>query len=470
MKELVVQGEVKKKLSLVAKFADKYGVEQDKLLTILKATAFKLPQKSGDAVAEVSNEQMAALLIVADQYGLNPFTKEIYAYPDKGKGIVPIVGVDGWARIMNEHPQFDGVEFKYSDKVTNIDEDAKLCSEWIEAIVWRRDRTRPTVIREYLDECYRPAFEGEGRNGKYKIAGPWQSHTRRMLRHKALIQGVRIAFGFAGLYEEDEAERLAEARIINMPQTMSKAIDILPSVDTSAFEEKISGLNLAKRERELLDEFIRLSAENYRMTPDEVRAQAGQKFEGFMAAYRVWLEKQPKEAETDPWQEKRAGWINIKTAKSLMAYEEENRKEILNAPKWYRDEWEAKWGRITDGQYFVPMNENKPPQSTNDSQDEQSTAPAGENPAKATNGGKELNPEGQEGLPFEGYDPRIIKMAVKSMGVAPESMEAFWQQGKQMTPAQLSNQWADFEAISNDDKDLFKQLIAEVKHWVEQSA
>jgi hypothetical protein len=31
----------------------------------------------------VTDEQMMALLIVADQYGLNPFTKEIYGYPDK---------------------------------------------------------------------------------------------------------------------------------------------------------------------------------------------------------------------------------------------------------------------------------------------------------------------------------------------------------------------------------------------------
>ncbi len=36
---------------------------------------------------------MAALMIVADQYGLNPFTREIFAFPDKQNGIVPVVGV-----------------------------------------------------------------------------------------------------------------------------------------------------------------------------------------------------------------------------------------------------------------------------------------------------------------------------------------------------------------------------------------
>ena len=41
-----------------------------------------------------------------------PFTKEIYAHPDQHKGIVPVVGVDGWIRIVNEHPQFDGIEVR----------------------------------------------------------------------------------------------------------------------------------------------------------------------------------------------------------------------------------------------------------------------------------------------------------------------------------------------------------------------
>jgi hypothetical protein len=32
-----------------------------------------------------------------------------------------------------------------------------------------------------------------------------------MLRHKALIQCARVAFGFAGIHDPDEAERIANA-------------------------------------------------------------------------------------------------------------------------------------------------------------------------------------------------------------------------------------------------------------------
>lgn len=101
------------KKSLVVKFADRYAVDSSKMLDTLKSTAFK--QRDGSAP---SNEQMMALLVVADQYKLNPFTREIYAFPDKQNGIVPVVGVDGWSRIINSHPQFDGMEFRYSDETT----------------------------------------------------------------------------------------------------------------------------------------------------------------------------------------------------------------------------------------------------------------------------------------------------------------------------------------------------------------
>ena len=187
------------KQSLVARFAEKYHIEPAKLMETLKATAFR--QRNGEAV---TNEQMAALLIVADQYKLNPFTKEIFAFNDKG-AVVPVVSVDGWARIINEHPSFNGLEFNYSDEIVTMP-GGKPCPAWCEVVIYRKDRERPTIVREYLDEVYQEP------RGERRINGPWQTHTKRFLRHKALIQGSRIAFGFAGIYDEDEAGRIVEAQ------------------------------------------------------------------------------------------------------------------------------------------------------------------------------------------------------------------------------------------------------------------
>lgn len=164
--------------ALAVKFANKYSVEESAVMETLKNTCFK---------GVANNSQMTALMIVADQYGLNPFTKEIYAFPDRNNGIVPVVGVDGWARIINEHPMFDGVEFNIGR-----DEESGL---WMECVLFRKDRSHPIKVKEYMVEC----------GG---TSGPWKSHPRRMLRHKALIQCARIAFGFVGIYDEDEAQRI----------------------------------------------------------------------------------------------------------------------------------------------------------------------------------------------------------------------------------------------------------------------
>ncbi len=186
------------KTSLLATVAERYGMDPQKFADTLRATAFREVK---------TNEQFAALLVVAHQYGLNPLTKELYAFPDsKSGGVVPVVGVDGWSRIINEHPQFDGIEFRDAE-ATVRPEGGKVAPEWIEAVIYRKDRSHPTVAREYLDECYRPT-------------GPWRSHTKRMLRHKALVQAARMAFGFAGIYDPDEAERIIEAEAV---EVVSKA-------------------------------------------------------------------------------------------------------------------------------------------------------------------------------------------------------------------------------------------------------
>lgn len=197
--------------SLVEKFAQQMGgVEPSKMLSTLKATAFKLPDKrqgQNYVPQEVSNEQMMALLVVANNYGLNPFIKEIYAFPDKG-GIVPIVGVDGWSRMINDHAQFDGMKFELGGDLTQVDAYAKTSHNECTCIIYRKDRTYPIEVTEYLDEVYRPKFKPDSK------PGPWQTHTKRMLRHKAMIQCARLAFGFTGVHDQDEAERIVQGEYI----------------------------------------------------------------------------------------------------------------------------------------------------------------------------------------------------------------------------------------------------------------
>lgn len=163
--------------SALAVMAGRFNVEPDKLLGTLKNTVFK----------GASNDELLALVVVANEYGLNPLTKEIYAFPAKGGGIVPVVSVDGWNNVANSHPQMDGMEFEFEH-----DENGKLIS--CTCIIWRKDRNRPIKVTEYLSECRRST-------------DPWKME-HRMLRHKALIQCARVAFGFSGVYDEDDARQI----------------------------------------------------------------------------------------------------------------------------------------------------------------------------------------------------------------------------------------------------------------------
>lgn len=149
----------------------------------LKATI--MPGSSTDA-------QVAMLCSVALAHKLNPLKREIYAFPDRG-GIRPIISIDGWYTIANGRPEFNGIEFEFGGQC----EGKGKGSLWCKATVYRKDRDRPTIVTEFYDECYRNTE-------------PWNGMPRRQLRHKAAIQCVRVAFGLAGMMDEDEYERMVE--------------------------------------------------------------------------------------------------------------------------------------------------------------------------------------------------------------------------------------------------------------------
>jgi len=166
--------------SIVTEMAHRFGMERAAFEATLKKTIMP-------ADREATNEQVAAFLVVANQYDLNPFTKEIFAFPSRGGGIQPVVSVDGWLKIINSHPEFDGMEFEdHLGAASNLE--AVTCK------MYRKDRTHPVEVTEYMSECRRDT-------------DTWKKWPARMLRHKATIQAARYAFGFSGIVDPDEAER-----------------------------------------------------------------------------------------------------------------------------------------------------------------------------------------------------------------------------------------------------------------------
>jgi len=201
-----------KKSALVA-MASRLNVEAEKLLPTLQNTVF----------AGATKDEMMALVIVANEYGLNPFLKHLYAFPKKGGGIEPMVSIDGWLHIINSNPAFDGmnVDVKFGD-------DGKPLSATCE--IHTKNRAHPTTITEYFQECFRNTE-------------PWRQMPSRMLRHKAVIQCARIAFGIAGIHDEDECRDIERREIAEVrggsAEESETTVETLATLDQI---EEIEGL------------------------------------------------------------------------------------------------------------------------------------------------------------------------------------------------------------------------------------
>lgn len=176
---------------LSKKLADKYSLEVDKFLATVKQVCFTDKTNLPEA-------ELISFLIACNEYDLNPLLREIYAFPKKGGGFQTIVGVDGWVKIANRHPAFNGMEF-----IDATTQDGQLLA--VKCRIFRKDREYPIEAVEYMTECKRST-------------DPWRQMPARMLRNRALCQAVRMSFGVCGAMNQDEFERWQEVQSACEPQ------------------------------------------------------------------------------------------------------------------------------------------------------------------------------------------------------------------------------------------------------------
>jgi hypothetical protein len=127
-----------------------------------------------DLQIEVPAKTVLSLLRLMQNLHLDPLCEEIgFTQYDDGHWQV-LITIEGCSKLLNHHPQFNGLVFNQADtQVEGV-------PEWIECSIYRKDRVLPTTVREYLMEV----------RGENVI---WQKMPRRMLRHRALQQCVRLA-------------------------------------------------------------------------------------------------------------------------------------------------------------------------------------------------------------------------------------------------------------------------------------
>jgi phage recombination protein Bet len=186
--------------SALAIMASNCNVDPAKLHATLKATVFK----------GATDDELLALVVTANTYELNPLLKELYAFPKKGGGITPMVGVDGWLKIANRQPNFDGMNVEvFGEGKTPTHATCEI---------YLKDRSHSVKITEYFEECRRNS-------------DPWTQMPRRMLRNKAIIQAIRVAFGIGGIHDEDEAEDIGNRAPRNVTPKAAGPAAVIETID-----------------------------------------------------------------------------------------------------------------------------------------------------------------------------------------------------------------------------------------------
>ena len=185
----------------LAVIAQNTGASVEDITDVLRGMIVSAKNQHG---AQATNAELAIVTGVCATYGLNPLVKECAAFVSGGKLSV-VVMVDGWYKMVNRRPEFDGVEF--DDK---FDDKGNLAS--ITCRMFIKGRERPVCVTEYMSECKDPK------------SSVWQKWPARMLRHKAYIQCARMAFGISEVIDDDEA-----SRITANSQSGSREKDITPA-------------------------------------------------------------------------------------------------------------------------------------------------------------------------------------------------------------------------------------------------
>lgn len=190
--------------------------------------------------AGATAEEVGALMLLANTYKLNPLLKQIAVFKTKNHGLMPMVMIDGWIKIMHDHPKFNGME-----QVDSFDGDK---SEWSVATkIYLKGIEHPISVKEYYDECYVPQKVKE--NAQNFDAAPWDKWPKRMLRHKSLIQGIRYALGIGGIYDQDELLRMdaIEAEVVPVNSYINGPQRVIPSYSDIEAAVKAMGLTLELR-------------------------------------------------------------------------------------------------------------------------------------------------------------------------------------------------------------------------------
>lgn len=162
----------------------------------------------------LSDPELGMFLELSARYQLDPFAGQIFAVKMGGRNggrgqVKTIVPRDGFLVIASRNENFDGIE---GDVVHEHDEfwkkggevehtykatdRGKIIGAW--ALVWRKDRKRPTYFFAKFDEYNAPSKD------------PWKKYPSAMILKVAEVNALKKAFNITGLISEEESHTVVQ--------------------------------------------------------------------------------------------------------------------------------------------------------------------------------------------------------------------------------------------------------------------
>lgn len=164
---------------------------------------------------------LLSLLHLIKKYGLDPLAEELSVFTYSNGSSQAFITIDGWAKIMNQHPQYGGMSLRESSEEKNG------VPIWMECCIYRNDRLLPIVIKEYLDEVKTDHIS-------------WIQMPRRMLRHRTIQQCARLAFGISSPeYPDSDIEKPPS----KIPSTRFAEQKNTPISQTALLKQKLTKNN-----------------------------------------------------------------------------------------------------------------------------------------------------------------------------------------------------------------------------------
>lgn len=212
---------------LVRGLAKAWGVSEDDVMRLaVSFIAVKEPS------TRVPYEKCIEFLMICAAHKLNPATREIgafYGYNEKqGWRLQTFIEVDGWVKLANQHPEYDGFtqefHFRGQDRLADS----------VTTRVFRKGRSHPEETTIFMDEWK-------------KDTPVWRQMPNWQLGVKGIKQTVRFAFGFAGIVDREDLLEESDTAPVTVstqaqPQTINPGLpdktQVAPDIVQQAAQKK----------------------------------------------------------------------------------------------------------------------------------------------------------------------------------------------------------------------------------------